>query len=88
MKTAYELTGECCEYKMLSFLLPALINGDYTGLDDEEVEKIRTWESLFAPNGAVYEVEKDSIEDFCLCDVTGEYGQCETVFVTEYRTQG
>lgn len=68
------------EYTIADIFLSALINGDDSGLEPEDIEALDSFiESL--PNEAKqghWDVIEDS-ENFCECDISGLYNNCVSV---------
>ena len=65
--------------KILSVLLPAIINGDVSGLTELEVKQVQT----FVDNHPACTFNTDTIEPFFdSCDLTGLAGDCVTLDVT------
>lgn len=61
--------------------LPALINGDYTGLNDDEVTLVEAYDQKMA--GCVLDVDFDE-GDFKRCAVSGLMSTTYTVKVWRY----
>jgi hypothetical protein len=61
-----------------SHFLPALINGDYSGLEDHEIIAIDRWSEEYF--GAIYDTEGD--EYFGRCEVTGLRGTVSDITIT------
>jgi hypothetical protein len=68
------------EYAICDYFLPALINDDYTGFDDDGEAAIREWLEEVPINGH-WDVVENS-DNFRHCDITGLYG--DTVIVRRY----
>ena len=76
------------EYKLSEHWLPALINGDYSGLDDSEENTLDAWLADLPINFPIWETVPDSGHDFRICDISGLFSECCTVkayFETEGR---
>jgi hypothetical protein len=70
------------EYTVSSHFLSALINGDVTGLSDEEECELDEWlESLEHGEGHWSTTEEH--DEFGLCEVTGLRSQVERVIYNE-----
>ena len=67
--------------KILSVLLPAIINDDVSGLTDEEIKIVQT----FVDNHPACIFDADEEEGYCKCDLTGLAGDCVTLDVTRPR---
>ena len=63
--------------KILSVLLPAIINGDVSGLTELEVKQVQT----FVDNHPACIFDADEEEGYCNCDLTGLTGICITLAV-------
>lgn len=71
--------------------LPALINGDYTGLTDSEERQLDTFagcalaEHTITPSGQVkphhWATDPNEEPHFITCEVTGLKAICETIFL-------
>lgn len=72
------------EYTIGSHFLPALINGDITGLDDEDEELLAafTFEAVGFRDGH-WSVPEDAEPEFAMCEITGFMSECQTI---EYVT--
>jgi len=65
-------------------MLPALINGDYSGLEDDEEKALRSFEKrLVKQHGGkpLNFVPEEDEPEFARCDVTNLYGNVVTVKV-------
>jgi hypothetical protein len=76
------------EYEIGAHFLSALINGDYSGLSDEEARALDQFEANNGPGplGGHWADIEDSCEEFGRCDVTGERGQ--TVRIAKHVPTG
>jgi hypothetical protein len=63
---------EPIEYKIASFYLPAIINGDYSGMEDEEEGMLNAF--LQSVGTGVWS-SGDEV-GFALCEVTGLWSDC------------
>lgn len=73
---------EAHEYEIGEHLLPALINGDFTGLSDADAREFDVWETnaRTAAGGIGHWTTIDGRADaFGRCDVTGLRGATERV---------
>jgi len=64
-------------YTICDYYASALINGDYSGMDDKEKKLVDDWiDSL--PNNVSHLSGFDSDDDkgFCVCDISGKAGNC------------
>ena len=69
------------DYRIADYFLSALINGDCTGLTDEESEELDTWESALPEGkGRIYDYEEDS-DNWGKCEISGLFAQIVTVKV-------
>lgn len=85
------MTFESITYRIGTHFLPALVNGDWSGLSDEEAETFERWfEAASAEwtdsddNKWVYAHESvsDNQEEFARCEVTGLMGNvCDVAFL-------
>ena len=65
-----------------SHFVGALINGDHTGLtDDDEAHLTKFWDEVFAATGAVFHTwdMPDDQTEFARCDVTRKWSNCVTL---------
>lgn len=70
------------EYQIGTHFLSALINGDFSGLDDSEFAQFDRWETgIRISHGGIghWTTVDDSAEEFEVCDVTGKRGNTEHV---------
>lgn len=82
---------ESITYRIGEQFLPALVNGDWSGLSDEEAEQFEAWFEAasaewadFKGNKWVYAHESvsDNREEFAKCEVTGLMGNvCDVEFL-------
>ena len=68
-------------YTIASHYIPAIINDDWTGLDDLDVLRLTTFLDRNAPEGAYAWVVKaiDNEPEFEVCEVCNLMAECETV---------
>ena len=67
------------EYRISSHYLCALINGDYSGLDDSEEGLFNEWlDAVNIKPGSHWQVEDDG-ENFTQCEVSGLSSDCAVV---------
>lgn len=57
--------------------LPALVNGDITGLEDNEIHQIEDWQSALPPYYKVYDYDYQSV--FATDNVSGLKADCYEV---------
>jgi hypothetical protein len=76
------------EYKIAKHFVSALINGDESGLTDEESKQLSDWEQslpnhyyIKAPQHKVFAVAEDDDTDFAECEVCGLFADCTTLTV-------
>lgn len=79
-------TWDHFEYKIAKYYLSALINSDLSGLEDEEVDALTTFEQNAHFNAEVagftvghWADDSDDDTNFARCDVTGLYADVATV---------
>lgn len=68
------------EYRIAEHFLPAIINDDYSGLNDEEINLLNRF--LSEANNldcATWNIDFDSEPHFIDCDVTGLFSNCHDV---------
>jgi len=75
---------EMYEYTIGKHFLPCLINGDYSGLNDEEVEIIDNFEDqlgdiLEKENAYTWNVEYTECYNYSKCELTGMFGEVADV---------
>ena len=58
-----------------SSYLPAIIDGDYSGLEQAESDLIDTWLNNFDGSSITITIIDGSEQDFCQCEITGLRGQ-------------
>ena len=63
--------------KILSVLLPAIINDDCSGLNEVEIKQVQA----FVDNHPACIFDADEEEGYCNCDLTGLTGICITLAV-------
>jgi len=68
------------EYQIEECYLPALINGDYSGLEDREITQIEGFLLSEKLNGGLFVTENDEEGAFVHCDVSGLRANCHTVY--------
>jgi len=68
------------EYRISKHFLPAIINDDYSGLNDEEINLLNRFLSE-ANNldNATWDIDSDSESHFIDCDITGLFSDCYDV---------
>ena len=75
-------------YHLASHYLPALINGDYTGLTDWEEAELKAWVDSLPVSGHFEVISEES--DFKQCDICELHADCYEVrlyFQTQEATQ-
>jgi len=79
------------EYRIAEHFLSALINGDETGLDDDEQTQFEQWESQARADAIAagytvghWTVAEDSGEDWGICEVSGLFAMRCTVRLMIY----
>jgi len=75
-------------YHLAGHYLPALINGDYSGMDDQESEQLDRWTDSLPVRGHFDVISEES--DFRLCDICELHADCYEVrlyFQTQEATQ-
>jgi hypothetical protein len=75
-------------YHLAGHYLPALINGDFTGLSDQEEAELNTWIDSLSVSGHFDVISEES--DFRLCDICELHADCYEVrlyFQTQEATQ-
>jgi hypothetical protein len=63
------------EYRIGIYFAPALINGDYTGLSDDDAAQFNDWLETIDRRVTHWDME-DKQEDFTRCEVTGLHSDC------------
>lgn len=75
-----ENTWDYCEYRIGAHFLSALINNDYTGLDDKEEDTLRFFiRQVQKQWGIGHWSVSDDGEEFAMCMVSGLMATVETV---------
>lgn len=69
------------EYTICQHFLPALINGDESGLEQEDVDALAAWMAReeFDLRVGHFDTDSDEESSFALCDVTGLRGDTVTL---------
>ena len=65
------------DYSIGAHFASALINGDYTGLDDHEEAALNAWLEQHEMRGGHWDMIGDGL-DFTQCEVTGLMADCIT----------
>lgn len=66
---------EVIDYYVGGHYLPAIINYDWTGLEEEEANLLDEWyENLEKPG--YFEVPHSAESEFRVCDISGLYNDC------------
>ena len=80
------LVWECFEYKVAGVYLPALINGDHTGLENGETRDLNQWErdAMQAARAAGFTVghwdcDADESDDWGPCAISGLFAMRQPV---------
>lgn len=76
------MTFDSYEYQIGAHFLSALINGDFSGLDDAETRTFIAWADTVhtsAPGIGHWATLDDSADEFGLCEITGLRGATEKV---------
>lgn len=74
------------EYTILSNFLPAIINDDWTGLDDNEEKQLRDWitarhEGMARNNYSFIGYEYVTCTNFARCEITGLLGEVSDLLI-------
>ena len=68
---------DCYEYQLSGHWASAIINGDYSGLEDTEEKQLNNWlESLPKVNGHIDGFDERDSLGFCRDDITGLFSDC------------
>ncbi len=71
------------EYRVSEHFLPAMVNGDYSGLNDDEISLLDNFlkvaDCLTASEHSIWDIDFDSEPHFIDCDVTGLFSNCYDV---------
>ena len=85
-------TWDYFEYRIAEHLLPAMINGDFSGMTEDEISDYREFEQQAFKNAceAGFTVGHwapldDSDEDWGMCDGTGLFAMRYTVRLMVYK---
>lgn len=73
------------DYVVLMHLLPAIVNGDMSGLEDSDIASLEAWIEEHGDNYYPLfdeEFPDDLIQYMAKCDVTGEIGWCVEIKMT------
>ena len=65
------------DYIIGAHFASALINGDYSGLDDDESHALDMWLDAHQKRGAYWDIVGDNLE-FSRCEITDLMGDCVT----------
>ena len=71
------MTFDYFTYTVASHCAPAIINDDWTGLDDDEVAELEAWMDEVSNKVEYWEVMEDA--GFCTDEVTGLKADCVTI---------
>jgi len=74
------MSQEIYTYKMATHFLSALINGDESGLSDDEAAQLHAFEQSL-PRGGVWDVIDDG-NNFTRCEVCDLHADCATLTLT------
>jgi hypothetical protein len=69
------------EYTISKHYLPALINGDYTGLDELDKHEFSGWLRSVQDFAAHWAVDWEELDNtrYARCEVSGLYSDCSTI---------
>jgi len=63
------------EYKIGEHFMPAIINDDFTGLDDSEAATLNEWLDNNDMRASHWVIEDDN-ENYCECEISGLVNRC------------
>ena len=66
------------DYTIGEHFAPALINDDYTGLEDDEHDTLDQWVDDNEMRSGYWTIESES-SDFAKCEITGLLSDCVTI---------
>ena len=75
-------------YKISASYLSAIINGDFSDLDDHEVELVSDFESFISTEHGIghWSCETDYSDDFAQCDICFKFSNCVSIeWVTMWK---
>jgi hypothetical protein len=72
------------EFAIGQHFLSALINGDYSGLNDKECAQLDDWVAEVQPKGSGHWSTTEITDEFARCDVTGLHGEVEQVHYVQF----
>ena len=68
------------DYRIGSHFLPAIFNGDTSGLNEEEIKWLNHFEKNYCPGeGHWAGGDEEDHEEFARCEITGMMGDCHNV---------
>lgn len=71
------------EYDVCTHYLSAIINGDYSGLEDNDEKDLNEFLDRL-PKGATIDIQADSHNEFTRDEVTGLHADCETIEIWDW----
>jgi hypothetical protein len=69
------MTLEYFEYTIGEHFMTAIINDDFTGLDDSEAATLNAWLENNDMRASHWVIEDDS-ENYCVCEILGLVNRC------------
>jgi hypothetical protein len=63
------------EYTIGEHFMPAIINDDFTGLDDSEATTLKVWLENNDMRASHWVIE-DNSENYCVCEISGLVNRC------------
>jgi hypothetical protein len=66
------------EYSVCSHWLSAIINCDFTGLEDDEHQQLNEWLQKNEQRGSHWDCDEDSLQ-FAIDEISGLYADCITL---------
>lgn len=69
------------EHRIASHYLPAIINDDWTGLEDFEAKELAAWLIANVPAGAMLTDDGEQSESFTRCEISGPFASTVTLQV-------
>ena len=67
-------------YNISNYIFVAMINNDYSGIVDKEIEQIAEFEDSL-PEGGIMVLPEEEADNYTTCDVTGWSGRCYDIQV-------
>ena len=71
---------ETYNYNISNYIFAAMINSDYSGLVDKEIEQIESFEKTL-PKGGIMVLPEGEADNYTTCDATGWSGCCYDIQV-------